>query len=77
MTNKKYPFDLIVVLGATATGKTHLAVKIADQLNGEIISVDGGINASVGLPFFTEEMFTYLEKAVPNDMAKRIIPDES
>ena len=40
MTNKKYPFDLIVVLGATATGKTHLAVKIADQLNGEIISAD-------------------------------------
>ena len=46
-------------------------------INGEIISVDGGINASVGLPFFTEEMFTYLEKAVPDNMAKRIIFDES
>ena len=40
MTNIKYPFDLIIILGATATGKTHLAVKIADQLNGEIISAD-------------------------------------
>jgi len=54
-----------------------LASEASSFINGEIISVDGGINASVGLPFFTEEMFTYLEKAVPNDMAKRIIPDES
>ena len=54
-----------------------LASEASSFINGEIISVDGGINASVGLPFFTEEMFTYLEKAVPNDMAKRIVPDES
>ena len=40
MTNNKYTFDLIIILGATATGKTNLAVKIADQLNGEIISAD-------------------------------------
>ena len=40
MINKKYNFDLIIILGATATGKTNLAVKIADKLNGEIISAD-------------------------------------
>ena len=38
--NRKSSFDLIVVLGATATGKTSLAVKLADKLNGEIISAD-------------------------------------
>ena len=32
--------NLIVVLGPTATGKTHLAVAAARQLNGEIISAD-------------------------------------
>ncbi len=32
--------DLIIVLGATATGKTKLAVKLADKLDGEIISAD-------------------------------------
>ncbi|MBC8213647.1 MAG: tRNA (adenosine(37)-N6)-dimethylallyltransferase MiaA [Candidatus Marinimicrobia bacterium] len=32
--------DLIVILGPTATGKTGLAVKIANELNGEIISAD-------------------------------------
>ncbi len=40
MNNKKYKFNLIVILGATATGKTNLAVKIADKYNGEIISAD-------------------------------------
>ena len=32
--------DLLVVLGPTATGKTHLAVHLADKLEGEIISAD-------------------------------------
>ena len=32
--------NLVVVLGPTATGKTKLAVKIANQYNGEIISAD-------------------------------------
>ncbi len=36
MDNKK----LIVILGPTASGKTHLAVQLAHQLNGEIISAD-------------------------------------
>ncbi|MDP3928095.1 MAG: tRNA (adenosine(37)-N6)-dimethylallyltransferase MiaA [Bacteroidota bacterium] len=35
---KKY--DSIVVLGATASGKTKLAVAIAGQINGEILSID-------------------------------------
>ena len=33
-------YDLLVVLGTTATGKTKLAAQLADQLNGEIISAD-------------------------------------
>jgi len=31
---------LLILLGATASGKTKLAVQIADELNGEIISAD-------------------------------------
>ena len=34
------PNKLIVILGPTASGKTHLAVQLAHQLNGEIISAD-------------------------------------
>ena len=36
---KKIP-TIIVVLGQTATGKSDLAVKIAQKINGEIISAD-------------------------------------
>jgi tRNA dimethylallyltransferase len=32
--------NLIVILGATASGKTHLAVRLASELGGEIISAD-------------------------------------
>jgi len=38
MDQQKY--DLIVVLGPTASGKTALAAWLADQLDGEIISAD-------------------------------------
>lgn len=34
------PFDVLVVLGATATGKTRLAVELARALDGEIVSAD-------------------------------------
>jgi len=33
-------FNLIIILGATASGKTKLAVQLAQALNGEIISAD-------------------------------------
>jgi tRNA dimethylallyltransferase len=33
-------YDLITILGPTATGKTKLAVKLADYFDGEIISAD-------------------------------------
>ncbi len=33
-------FDLLIVTGPTASGKTSLAVSLADRLNGEIISAD-------------------------------------
>jgi len=35
-----FPFNLITVLGPTATGKTRFAAKLACILNGEIISAD-------------------------------------
>ena len=36
----KLPFDNLIILGPTATGKTKLAVQLAKHLNGEIISAD-------------------------------------
>ena len=34
------PNPLVIILGATASGKTKLAVSIADEYNGEILSAD-------------------------------------
>jgi len=34
------PYNCAVILGATATGKTALAVKLAQAQHGEIISAD-------------------------------------
>jgi tRNA dimethylallyltransferase len=34
------PFNLLTILGPTASGKTRLAVALASELNGEIISAD-------------------------------------
>jgi len=47
------PADLIVILGATASGKTKLAVRLAGELKGEIISADSrqvykGMNIGTG-----------------------------
>jgi hypothetical protein len=54
-----------------------LASDASSFINGEIISVDGGVNASTGLPFFTEEMFKMMEKAVPGNLAKRVKPSQN
>ena len=36
----KHKYNLVVVLGPTATGKTHFAAALANRLDGEIISAD-------------------------------------
>ena len=38
--NTNNNIDLITILGPTATGKTNLAVKIAEETSSEIISAD-------------------------------------
>ena len=35
-----HPFNLLTILGPTASGKTHLAVSLAQEMKGEIISAD-------------------------------------
>ena len=48
-----FEVNLLVILGPTATGKTQLAVQLADKLEGEIISADSrqvyrGMNIGTG-----------------------------
>jgi tRNA dimethylallyltransferase len=53
INSKQSKYNLITILGPTATGKTKLAVKLADYFNGEIISADSrqvyhGMNIGTG-----------------------------
>jgi len=40
VTNNEIQYDLLVITGATASGKTAIAAQVASRLNGEIISAD-------------------------------------
>lgn len=40
MSENRIPYDLLVILGPTASGKTALAARLASLLDGEVISAD-------------------------------------
>lgn len=65
MTNYKY--DMVTVLGATASGKTGLATNLAYRLNGEVISADSrqvyrGMSIGTGKDI---EEYTVNNKKIP------------
>ena len=71
-------YDLITILGCTATGKTKLAVQIADHFNGEIISADSrqvykGMNIGTG-----KDLSEYIinGKSIPYHLIDVIDPKE-
>jgi tRNA dimethylallyltransferase len=67
---------LIVLLGATATGKTSLAIHLAQQLNGEIISADSRQiyrEMDIGTAKATPEQ----QRAIPHHLIDVVNPDET
>lgn len=71
-------YELITILGCTATGKTKLAVQIADHFNGEIISADSrqvykGMNIGTGKDL---NEYTINIKTIPYHLIDVIEPDK-
>lgn len=71
-------FDLITILGPTATGKTKLSVQLADYFDGEIISADSrqvyhGMNIGTG-----KDLTEYLieGRAIPYHLIDVIDPKD-
>ena len=67
---------LILIVGPTAVGKTELAIQLAEQLNGEIISADSrlfyrGMDIGTAKPSL-EEM-----ARVPHHLIDIVNPDET
>ena len=56
-------FDLITILGPTATGKTKLAARLAKDLNGEIISSD------------SRQVYKYMNLGTGKDMDDYMVGD--
>lgn len=67
---------LLVILGPTAVGKTNIAIKVAHQLNGEIISADSmqvyrHLNIGTAKPSLTER------EGVPHHLMDIVDPGEN
>lgn len=58
-------YNLIVILGPTATGKTRLAAKLAFELNGEIISAD------------SRQVYKYMDLGTGKDLQDYIVGNKS
>jgi tRNA dimethylallyltransferase len=66
----------VVVLGATATGKSALALRLAEELDGEIVNVDAfqvyrGLDVGTGKPTAAER------RRVPHHLFDLVDPDQS
>lgn len=71
--------NIIIVLGPTATGKTNLAVQLADKYNGEIISADSrqiykGLNIGTGKDL---EEYIYDDKKINYHLIDILSPNEN
>lgn len=69
-------YDSIVILGATASGKTRLAVRLAGILNGEILSADARMvykNMDIGTGKDLQDYF-YEGAAIPYHLIDLVSP---
>lgn len=64
MDNKK---NLLVILGPTGIGKSHLAIKVAERLSGEIISGDS-MQVYRGMDIGTAKVSAEEQKAIPHHL---------
>ncbi len=74
MSKKNLPW-VIMILGATAVGKTDLSIELAERINGEIISVDSrlfyrGMNIGTAKPSIEER------ECVPHHLIDICDPNE-
>lgn len=66
---------LLCILGPTAVGKTELALRIAQRINGEIVSVDSR-QIYRGMDIGTAKPTTEQLKLIPHHVINCIMPDE-
>ncbi|RCV33404.1 hypothetical protein SETIT_7G081400v2 [Setaria italica] len=65
---------VVFVLGATATGKSKLAIAIAERFNGEVINADK-IQVHDGVPIITNKVTEEEKAGVPHHLLGVVHPD--
>jgi len=73
---KSMPQPLIVILGPTAVGKTEIAIKLAERMEGEIISVDSRLFYR-GLDIGTAKPSSEELHRVPHHLVDIAAPDQT
>lgn len=66
---------MIFILGPTASGKSEIAVELAERIGGEIISCDS-MQVYKGMDVVTRAPGTDLENRVPHHLVRVISPEE-
>ena len=74
MVNNRHP--LILILGPTAVGKTEIAVRLAEKLNGEIVSADSRLFYR-GMDVGTAKPSRLEREAVPHHLIDIVNPDQT
>ena len=69
------PIPVLFVLGATASGKSALAVELAQRLDGEVISADA-LAVYKGMDIGTAKPTTQERKGVPHHLIDWLEPEE-
>jgi len=65
---------VVFVLGATATGKSKLAIALAERFNGEVINADK-IQVHDGVPIITNKVTEEEKSGVPHHLLSVVHPD--
>jgi tRNA dimethylallyltransferase len=74
--NNQYPDGVVIIRGATATGKTSLSVSVAEHMNVEVISADSR-QVYKGMNIATDTVEQRIRDRIPHHMIDIIDPDES
>jgi len=74
--NPPAPFPLILLAGPTAVGKTELSIRLAEKLNGEIVSVDSRLFYR-GMDIGTAKPTPAERARVPHHLIDVADPDET
>ncbi|SZF04237.1 unnamed protein product [Blumeria hordei] len=75
MARKSPRRPLIVIIGATGTGKSQLAIDLAKKFNGEIINADA-MQMYVGLPIITNKVSQEEQEEIPHHLLGHVKLEE-